>query len=572
MHGRLKWGIESVAFMIFLLWIPINCYAYSDKSSDFVLTPEKPEDKTEGHYLEFVSEKAYTVQNGDTLWGIAGSYWGSNENYQEIISDNPDLVKAPELLIPGTELVLKSRQYARVGIEDFIASDVFEEELRLDAGAFDLEKFSPPYRIFASSPYLNDLQDADPYVHWEEFQEEIRACSKEICGERVTGLTFERYQVTGIGHLCGYRFDFDAGDQKYIVMAYFCYNDTTKSEAFALCDQEWCTEKQIEEAKGKAACAAVRYLDPGVYYEKTQDYTGAEDWNYPQLRNPFADAMVSLYSEPLGQAESYQDDVMIQWKEPAFEKAVREELAALWQLAPQEKQDFMKRDMTVSDLRGIERLSISYYSENTETEELLSVQLNGCKENGAWGARVTGERSGTPELFCSLEDVSNFRELRELHIKLRDSNITDLSWIGALTDLRILDCDIASEEFRVNNVDFLGNLPKLRTLSLGGFCFGKYTKFYDEVTDLSVLSNCPHLAYLTLYTGNVESYAFLRNLPEIYYLRLSSRGACKREAPDVSLLPNACFIEIYGYRVRINTGGGYGEKSVSLASAIDAAS
>ncbi len=65
-------------------------------------------------------------------------------------------------------------------------------------------------------------------------------------------------------------------------MACFCYNSTTKSEAFALCDKALCSEEQMKEAKGKTFYAAVRYLDPGGgWIEKRCDYTGAEDWNYP---------------------------------------------------------------------------------------------------------------------------------------------------------------------------------------------------------------------------------------------------------------------------------------------------
>lgn len=562
MHRSLKRGIKIIIFTALLLCIPINCYAYFGTNSDYILESEKPEDKTFNHYLEFVNEETYTVRKGDTLWKIAKSYWGSGSYYEQIMADNADKVTSPELLMPGTELILKKKLYTRVGIGDYIDRDVFKNDLIVNAEIFDMEDFSLPYRIFVSTPYVNDLQDADPYVNWEEFQNEVSSCSKKVCGDRVSDLTFERYQVTGLGVLCGYSFSFDAGDREYFVMAYFCYNDTTKSEAFALCDKEYCSERQLEEAKGKAFYAAVRYLDPGTYYVKNRDYVGAEDWNYPQLRNPFTDAMQSLYTGPLEQAENHPGDAVLQWKEPAFEKLVREELAALWQLAPEEKQAFMERDMTEADLSKIEKLEISYFPESTEKEELLSVQLNGRKGNGRWGAAVTGERSETSKLFGTLEDLKNFPQLKDLDIDLCNSDITDLSCIGELRNLQILNFNIYSREYQVDDIEFLGNLTNLRTLCLGGWSRGNITKFFNGITDLSVLSDCTHLAYLTLLTDNVENYDFLGELPEMYYFRLGSSRYTSNVEFDESLLPNACFIELYGNNVRFERGEGYGRGNI----------
>ena len=114
--------------------------------------------------------------------------------------------------------------------------------------------------------------------------------------------------------------------------------------------------------RGKTCYAAVRFLDPNTYREKLQDYRGAETWNYPQLRNPFATAMWQLYSGPLKQVEDYPEDYAILWEEPEFEKSGREELAKLWQLTEEEKQAFAKRDVTAGDMALIEEMVIDYYS------------------------------------------------------------------------------------------------------------------------------------------------------------------------------------------------------------------
>ena len=75
-----------------------------------------------------------------------------------------------------------------------------------------------------------------------------------------------------------------------------------------------------------------------------------------------------------------------------------------------------------------------------------------------------------------------------------------------------------------------------------------------------MLRNCPRLAYLTLLTGNVKNYDFLGDLPEIYYFRLNGSGNHSENiVPDIALLPNACFVEMYGDSVRFEVGDGYAQ-------------
>ena len=133
--------------------------------------------------------------------------------------------------------------------------------------------------------------------------------------------------------------------------------------------------------------------------------------------------------------------------------------------------------------------------------------------------------------------------------------------MGELARLRVLKCDIYSVEAQVENIDFISSMADLRTLRLSGWSGGKCTKFFDGITDLSVLGSCPRLAYLTLAMGNVESWEFLRNLPQIYYMDLNGRKGRNGTVPDESLLPGACFIYFYGReQIRFEHGEGYGIK------------
>ncbi len=560
MGRRLKRYAKAAFFLIMLSAVSINSHAYIGRNNDYFFTENLPEDRGKNHYLEFVGKETYTVKPGDTLWDIAKDYWGEGTYYQRILSDNEGVADIPEHLMPGKKLDLEKTMYLNVGIEDYINEDQFGFDLLVEGAAFEtehsfgLKNYRLPYCIYASVPYVNDLKEADPYAHWEEFKEEVSRCSREICGDLVSDLAFERYQVTGIGSLCGYRFTFDAGEAEYVIMAYFCYNSTTKSEAFALCEKKRCTETVLEMVRGKTCYAAVRFLDPNMYQAKKQDYEGAEVWNYPQLRNPFATAMQQLYSGPLKQVEDYPDDYAVVWEEPEFEKLVREELSRLWKLTEEEKRAFAERDVTVSDLALIEEMEIVYNSAEYGGKEYLRVQLN---KSAGYGTEIDYDLPAEGRLMGTLEDLRHFHGLRSLKISLHAPDIADLSCLGYLTGLKVLDMELYSADTQVKNLDFLGKLTDLRELRIDGqFAKYGYNQYFKGITELSVLRSCPHLTYLTLAlaTGNSESYDYLGDLPELYYVSLSRTNAGKSIE---SLLPNACFIKINGDWVRFERGEGF---------------
>ena len=54
----------------------------------------------------------------------------------------------------------------------------------------------------------------------------------------------------------------------------------------------------------------------------------------------------------------------------------------------------------------------------------------------------------------------------------------------------------------------------------------------------------------------MESYDFLGELPELYYIDLMGRDDMLNMQPDTALLPNACFIEYYGEQILFDIGRG----------------
>ena len=51
----------------------------------------------------------YTVQSGDTLWKIASRAYGDGSLYPRIFEANRDVLKQPEHILPGQQLVIPPR-------------------------------------------------------------------------------------------------------------------------------------------------------------------------------------------------------------------------------------------------------------------------------------------------------------------------------------------------------------------------------------------------------------------------------------------------------------------------------
>ena len=54
-------------------------------------------------------ERAYTIQQGDTLWGIAQKYYGSGAAYKRLAEANQDVIQNPNLIYPGQTIVIPAK-------------------------------------------------------------------------------------------------------------------------------------------------------------------------------------------------------------------------------------------------------------------------------------------------------------------------------------------------------------------------------------------------------------------------------------------------------------------------------
>ncbi len=571
MEKKARGVLFLAAFLCGFCMISMRAQAHDVKDEDYLLRTQKPEGVEKGHYMEFVNSdkisEIYTVQPGDTLWGIARRHCGSGTEYRTILEDNKEWVDTPERLQAGTQLQLRERLYSAAGVQDCwtVNSEVMHREWNTNPAAWNWNPEEYPYQSFQATTYCDSFGENDPYRHWEEFKREVIDCGRRICGGRVTDFFFDRYRVTDICDLCYYQFVFDGGDKQYLIMVSFAYTDGSEEEeggawdsggaavshdwadrrmeTFTVCDLGRCDGDDLERARSQTLYAPARCMVGDVYLAKNADYVGADDWNYPQLRNPFTQAMRSLCSDPMARAEASFNDREIVWKDAVLEKLVREELVRLWQLTDEERQAFMARPVTSADLSRITCLNL--YAAG---DERVCLWLNGYSEYGEGAFIFEGGSWSDSAGLISLDDLGNFTGLKKLNLDLENTEIADFAALGALTGLRELDLEVDSAKVGLKNEDiaFLGKMTSLRRLRMGGWHHGSL----DMITDLGVLQSCPHLAYLMLETGSMENWDFLAEMPEMYYLSFLVRYTKEDSLPAPEDLPDIKFIFYNGETMR----------------------
>ncbi|WP_178988280.1 MULTISPECIES: LysM peptidoglycan-binding domain-containing protein [Winogradskyella] len=96
-NGKLKvWGTASTQYEKDLMW---------DKIKE--VGGENPSDIMAD--IKVADESVYarhTVESGETLGKIAKQYYGEPGKYQKIFQANTDILKNPDLIHPGQELII----------------------------------------------------------------------------------------------------------------------------------------------------------------------------------------------------------------------------------------------------------------------------------------------------------------------------------------------------------------------------------------------------------------------------------------------------------------------------------
>lgn len=95
--GKLKvWGTAKTLYEKDLLWDKIKAIG-GENPSDIMADIKVADDSVYARH---------TVKSGETLGKIAKNYYGDPSKYQKIFQSNSDILKNPDLIHPGQELII----------------------------------------------------------------------------------------------------------------------------------------------------------------------------------------------------------------------------------------------------------------------------------------------------------------------------------------------------------------------------------------------------------------------------------------------------------------------------------
>ena len=294
---------------------------------DFLgLVPYDPENDDDPDYVHLgfgpPEDVVYEVAPGDTLWNIAERYYGDGRYYGNLVWKNPVLEEG--ILLPGMKLTIPHR--------DLAAVRRYDEEgfgfayCRLSSGESCPTRYVLSKPIdwyygnmqFAANPGLDTLWpktpdaaesedirifyrvDANPggdffAGRWSEVQESIKKSAAAYWGDSADTFEFDHYTLDNGESLYCYSFVVYRKEEKLVCQT-----------AYRLCENmlvEFIGVQPLEphERIGQSHDVMLRvpymaaFADTNVKMEEAQfdpdTFVGREDWDFPQLHNPFAIAL-----------------------------------------------------------------------------------------------------------------------------------------------------------------------------------------------------------------------------------------------------------------------------------------
>ncbi|MDE6847484.1 MAG: LysM peptidoglycan-binding domain-containing protein [Lachnospiraceae bacterium] len=506
-------------------------------AKDFNYSPvsELPQEEDTGDYIKLLTDgTAYKVKQDDTLWSIADEKYGDGSLYKDILEMNRETLKNPNIILPGETIMLPEYLYIpRSNTPAMEQEGAFRiEDAAIECYNSPLEADIPMLYVRNSISIFSGVADNRMGLNaltesWEDFVAEVERSSEEICGGRVTDLTFEQYRIEDGCDLCGYTFTLVMPDKVREVAVFYRLGEQNMAEIIG----------SREKKKNAALVDAVRYVaasfedlggeinaESGIVEENV----GAGDWNYPNLHNLFRATMDNYGLRVIDEEETTGENRELTWEEPLFENVVRNALVEIWMMDDEEKAEFMARPVTESDMAIVGSLSCGMYYRVATNKTKVQLRMGGYSE----------------EIFLdkgqdfSLADIANFTSLERLSL----DGMQDYSFLSGIPHLKSLTIDCGRP---TQNVDFLAQCTELESLNLHGDGFGM-------LTDLTVLANCKELRRLYLQTPRVTDFSFLKECPQIDVMKLTGERSDGQlsKVPDLELLPNAREIEFYGREVR----------------------
>ena len=78
-----------------------NVEGIAQVNADQLVTQEMINPVSEEESIEIPEEIFYTIEKGDTLWGISEKFYNDGSKYKHIVEANIEVIKDPDLIYPG---------------------------------------------------------------------------------------------------------------------------------------------------------------------------------------------------------------------------------------------------------------------------------------------------------------------------------------------------------------------------------------------------------------------------------------------------------------------------------------
>lgn len=295
---------------------------------DFLgFVPYDPETQSgDGDYVHLgfgpAEDVTYEVAAGDNLWNIAKHYFGDGRYYHNLEWANPELVGG--VLLPGMQITVPHRDLAAVrrydeegfgwafcGLpsgETFPTRYVLSKPINWYYGSTNFAAGAGLETLWPKTPDAAESEDIRIFYRmdanpdgdffkdsWLEVQERIRESAAAYWGKSVDTFAFDRYTLDNGENLYCYSFVVYRKDEKLVCQTAYrlCDNMLVEMIGVQPLDPRWEVGQSHDVLLRVPYMAA--FVDTSAKIEETQfdpeTFYGRENWDFPQLHNPFAIAL-----------------------------------------------------------------------------------------------------------------------------------------------------------------------------------------------------------------------------------------------------------------------------------------
>lgn len=526
-----------------------------NRQQSYPLLTEIPEGADPENYIMLLSPKdtSYQVQAGDTLWGLSREFYRTGTAWKVLAGQYPGLLDGSSVLLPGMELSVPQIGYVRK--QEFSQGGFSSPACTYDIPGdwhFGYPEWEPCLEVYWSQcqeakvyGHITDSESAAfpfPGYDREQYRKvtgQIRSCMERTmentAGIRFGEPAFSNYIRSDGSELFFYTFTIETEEVKTDFAVAYVDSGTYTAEFIGYCPLP---EDMGDEGLRCPIDEITRYIavsftelegEKNFNSLKYRPYTGAEDWDWEKLHNPFAMAAVlcGTYGAEEDAALAGEDyELVIVSAE--WEDLLRRMVRYHSDLSKEERKELESRPLRASDVAWIREITLTEHPVPGRD----TVAVNGLEP--------AGEYDLADFHLTTARDLSQLPNLRSLTLEI--GTISDYEELGDCISLEELSIVSAKP---LKETEWLTRLPRLKSLQLEismfthlhalGFTDEDPTTFPPEImpdTDyheqvsygpgfFDDLAKCTGLESLSIQHSGTFDSGFLTKLPRLYYFRLS---------------------------------------------------